>query len=255
MLIEQTLEKLTLMRLHGMRKSIEEKINKVGHEELSFADLFGLIVDEEWMYRENRKMSARFRNAKFKERNACIENIKFRADRGIKKAQILDLAQNRFISAHQNITITGPSGAGKSYLGQAFGNGAIRSGFSVHYIRVPKLCFAFVEAKAEGTYGDLLKRLGKINVLILDDFGLAPLTEAEKQDLIEVAEERYGVGSTIITSQLPTGTWHEYLGGGRIADALLDRWLHNAHRLEVKSIDSLRKEMSGLTDAGQSEKK
>lgn len=254
MLIEQTLEKLTMMKLHGMRRSVEEKINKVGQQDLSFADLFGLIVDEEWLCRENKRMNARFRNAKFKERNACIENIKFKADRGFKKAQILELAQNRFINAHQNITITGPSGAGKSYLAQAFGNGAIRSNFSVHYIRIPKLCFAFVEAKAEGSYGDLLKRLGKINVLILDDFGLAPLSETEKQDLIEVAEERYGVGSTIITSQLPTGTWHEYLGGGRIADALLDRWLHNAHRIEVKSTDSLRKEMAGLTDAEQSAK-
>jgi DNA replication protein DnaC len=254
MLFEQTVEKLNQMKLYGMVSSLKSRLSSPQHAELSFSDLFGLVVDDEWLDRENRKLKTRLNNAKFKEKNACIENIEYKASRGLKKMQILELAQDRWIESHQNLAITGQSGSGKSYLAQAISNHACRSGYSVFYIRVPKLMFSFIQARAEGTYGNLLKRLSKICLLVLDDFGLAPLTETEKQDLVEIAEERYGVGSTIITSQLPVGTWHEYLGGGRIADALLDRLTHNAHRIDLKSTESLRKEKSNLTDGGQSEK-
>jgi DNA replication protein DnaC len=254
MLVEQTNEKLAQMKLFGMLNSVKDRLSRPDHQSLSFSELLSLVVDDEWLYRENKRMSSRLKGAKFKEQTACIENLKYSSSRGLKKSQVLELAQMRFITAHQNVLITGPSGAGKSYFAQAIGNHACRQGLRVQYIRVPKLMFAFVQARAEGTYGTLMKRIAKTDLLIIDDFGLAPLSEQEKQDFVEVAEERYSTGSTIITSQLSVSTWHEYLGGGRIADALLDRWIHNAHRFNLESPESLRKEKPGLTECGHSEK-
>jgi DNA replication protein DnaC len=254
MLLEQTKEKLAKMRLHGMLHALEGRLTRADHADLPSADLVGLLVDDEWIYRENRRLTSLLQKAKFKEREACVENIEYPAHRGLKKTQVLDLAQNRWITAHQNILITGPSGSGKSYLAQALGNNACRQGISVNYLRVSKLLFSLLRARADGTYGDLLKRLGKVQILILDDFGLGALEEQQRQDLVEIAEERYGAGSTIVTSQLPVGTWHEYLGGGRVADALMDRLIHNAHRIDLKSRKSMREEKSGLTESGHSEK-
>jgi len=254
MLIEQTKEKLSKMKLHGMLRTLEDRVTRADHADLPFSDLLGLLVDDEWTHRENRKLTSLLKNAKFKERGACIENVEYPAHRGLKKTQVLELAQNRWITAHQNILITGPAGSGKSYLAQALGNGACRQGISVAYIRIPKLLFSLLRARADGTYGDLLKRLGKVQCLILDDFAMSTLTEQERQDLVEIAEERYGAGSTVITSQLPMAAWHEYLGSGRVADALLERWVHNAHRIDLQSQESMRKEKRGLTQSGHSAK-
>jgi DNA replication protein DnaC len=150
--------------------------------------------------------------------------------------------------------ITGPSGAGKSYLAQAFGLNACRNGFTVQYVRLPTLLAQFVQARAQGTYDRLLRRLAKTALLVVDDFGLAVLSEVEKQDLLEAIEERYGIGATLVTSQLPIGDWHEYLGGGRLADAILDRLVHNAHRIELASKESMRKERAALKHGGHSDK-
>jgi len=246
MLIEQTYDKLSQMKLFGMLHAVKERLASPDHQDLSFTELLGLIVDDEWLYRENRKLTTRLKSAKFKERNACLEAIDYRASRGMSKSQVLELAQNRWIGAQQNILITGPAGAGKSYLAQAFGNHACRQGHSTHYVRVPKLTYAFIQARADGSYDPFLKKLAKYKVLILDDFGLSPLSETEKQDLVELAEDRYGTGSTIVTSQLPIKAWHEYLGEGRIADAFLERIVHNAHRITLTAQDSMRKEKNGL---------
>ena len=254
MLLEETCQKLSSMKLFGMLNAVRARVEVPGHQDLSFTELFGLVVDDEWLHRENRKLTTRLKGARFKERNACIEDLDYRPGRGLKKAQVLELAQNRWITAHQNAIITGPAGAGKSYLAQALGNHACRQGVTVHYIRVPKLAYAFVQAKAEGSYAQLLKRLAKYQLLILDDFGLAPLAENEKQDLVELAEERYGAGSTMITSQLPVKAWNDYLGGGRIADALLERIVHNAHRLTLSAHESMRREKHSLTQNQDSEK-
>lgn len=241
MLLEQTHEKMIAMKLYGMAGALKERIERADHQDLSKAEFLGLLVDDEWLYRENRKLATRLRAAKFKEREAAIENIDYRTPRGLHKTQILELAQNRWITAHQSILITGPSGAGKSYLAQALGLNACRNGFTVQYLRLPTLLAQFVQARAQGTYDRLLKRLAKLSLLIVDDFGLAALNEPERQDLLEAIEERYGNGAILVTSQLPIGDWHEYLGGGRLADAILDRLVHNAHRIELASKESMRK--------------
>jgi DNA replication protein DnaC len=241
MLLEQTHDKLVAMKLYGMASTIKERLERVDHQSLSKEELLGLLVDDEWLYRENRKLTARLKVAKFKEQEAAIENIDYRTQRGLRKTQMLELAQNRWITAHQCVLITGPSGAGKSYLAQALGLNACRSGLSVQYARLPTLLAQFVQARAQGTYDRLLKRLSKLALLVIDDFGLATLNELERQDLLEAIEERYGTGATLVTSQLPISDWHEYLGGGRLADAILDRLVHNAHRIDLSSKESMRK--------------
>lgn len=252
MLLEQTHQKLVAMKIFGMAQALKERLDRVDHQSLSKAELIGLLVDDEWLHRENRKLTARLKVARFKERSACLENIDYSASRTLRKDQVLELAQNRWITAHQGILITGPSGSGKSFLAQALAQHACRSGFSAQYLRLPALLTQFVQARAQGTYDRLLKRLAKLSLLVIDDFGLATLTELEKQDLLEAVEERYGSGASILTSQLPISDWHEYLGGGRIADAILDRLVHSAHRIELTSRDSMRKERSSLKHAGQS---
>jgi DNA replication protein DnaC len=241
MLLEQTHDKMIAMKLYGMAHSVNDRLERADHQSLSKEQFLGLIVDDEWLYRENRKLTTRLRVAKFKEREAAIENIDYRTPRGLRKTQVLELAQNRWIGAHQSVLITGPSGAGKSYLAQALGLNACRLGYTVQYLRLPSLLAQFVQARAQGTYDRLLKRLVKLSLLVIDDFGLAALNEPERQDLLEAIEERYGAGATIVTSQLPVGDWHEYLGGGRLADAILDRLVHNAHRIELSSKESMRK--------------
>lgn len=254
MLLEQTYQKLIAMKLFGMAHALKDRLERVDHHSLDKAEVIGLLVDDEWLHRENRKLTARLKVARFKERSACIENIDYATSRTLRKDQVLELAQNRWITAHQCILITGPSGSGKSFLAQALAQHACRSGFSAQYLRLPTLLTHFVQARAQGTYDRLLKKLAKLSLLVIDDFGLAALSELEKQDLLEAIEERYGSGATILTSQLPTSDWHEYLGGGRIAEAILDRLVHAAHRIELSSRESMRKERSSLKQAGQSDK-
>ncbi len=240
MLLEQTHEKLITMKLFGMNSSLKERLERRDHQSLSKAEFVGLLIEDEWLYRENRKLTARLRVAKFKERSACLEAIDYATARGLRKDQILELGQNRWIGVHQCVLITGPAGSGKSFLAQSLGQHACRSGFTVQYLRLPMLLSGFVQARAQGTYDRFMKALAKLSVMVLDDFGLGSLTDREKQDLLEAVEERYGSGATVVTSQLPVADWHEYLGGGRLADAILDRLVHNAHRIELCSKKSLR---------------
>jgi len=254
MLLEQTHEKLIAMKLFGMAHALKTRLERVDHQSLTKEEFVSLLIDDEWLYRENRKLSARLKLAKFKERAAAIENIDYRSARGLRKTQVLELAQNRWVSAHQAVLITGASGVGKSYLAQALGHNACRNGFSVQYLRLPTLLNQFVQARAQGTYERMLKRLARLALLVIDDFGLATLTDLEKQDLLEAVEERYGTGATLVTSQLPIADWHVYLGAGRIADAILDRLIHNTHRIELNSKESMRKDRAALNHGGHSDK-
>lgn len=233
MIIEQTIDKLYQMKLFGMANSVKDRISRPDHRDLSVSDILGLIVDDEWIYRDNKRRVSREAGAKFKDRQATIESIEYHANRGFKKAQILELAQLQWVKKKQNLAITGATGAGKSWIAQALGHKACSEGLRVLFVRQPMFIHAVLTAKATGGLPGLLKRLAKINVLIIDDLGVSLMTDEVRRDLLEVLEDRYSVGSTIITSQLPVDEWHEYLAGGRIADAICDRFTRNAHRLEV----------------------
>lgn len=245
MLIEQTLDKMRAMKLHQMAKSLEERLSRPDHQDLSVQEMMGFIIDDEFMWRENARMEARLRGAKFKEKAACMENIDYKSKRGLKKQTMLDLAQLKWVEQKQNVAFTGPSGAGKSYLAQALGHRACRDGLRVIYVRIPKLLTALAQARVDGTYAVLLKRFEKAHVLILDDLGISELRENERRDLLEIIEDRYGVGSTVITSQLAIKDWHAYFGGGRPADSLCDRLIRNCHRIELApDAESLRKNLT-----------
>lgn len=242
------------MKLHTMARSIKDRLARADHGDITVSDFIGFVVDDEWTERKNRKLISCLQQAKFKETSACLEDLDYAVQRGLKKSQILELAQNHWIEKHHNIVITGPSGSGKSYLAQALGNHLCRSGFPTAYFRVPKLAVQLGQARADGSYLKLLKRISKMKVLILDDLGLGKLSDDQRGDLLEILEDRYAQGSTIITAQLPTSEWNEYLGGGIIADGICDRILHNAHRFPLKTVESIRKLKSSLTSKEDSGK-
>jgi DNA replication protein DnaC len=253
MLLEQTVDKLNQMKLFGLAQNIKDRLSRADHKDLSPSDLVGLLVDDEWLYRENRRMASLLKNARFKQTDACLENVDYHRSRGLKKPALLELGQNRWLEAHQNLAITGASGVGKSYLAQALGHQACRAGYSVQYLRFPKLLVQLVHVRADGTYSQFLAKLAKTKLLIIDDFGIAPLQNGETRDLLEIIEDRFGSGSTLITSQLPTQEWHQHLGGGIVGDAICDRLLHNCHRIELTG-DSVRKELAALIRNNESGK-
>lgn len=258
MLHVQTLEKMNLLKLYGMVQAMETHYKNSHPTDVSPTELLTLLVDAECSYRDNKRTKKIVDGAKFKERAACIEALDYKGSRGLKKTAIMELTQNQWLQNYQNIFITGPSGSGKSFLAQALGNHCARHGYSVAYLRMPKLIFHLLEARADGSYLSYLKKLAKTRVLILDDWGLSAVGDQERSDLLEVIEDRHKTGSTIITSQLPVTAWHQYLGGGLIAEAILDRLLHSDHRFDLRSIESLRRELPSekekLTQPGQSEK-
>jgi DNA replication protein DnaC len=234
MIIEQTVGKLYEMKLFGMAESIKMRLSRPDHADLSVSDILGLIVDDETIYRDNKRRTLRESGAKFKDKQATIESIEYNAKRGFTKPQMLELAQLHWVTKHQNLAVTGATGTGKSWVAQALGHQACRDGLRVLFIRQPKLIHAILHAKATGAFPALLKRFTKIDILIIDDLGVSLMTEEVRRDLLEVIEDRYAVGSTVITSQLPVNEWHEYFGGGRIADALCDRLTRNAHRIVIE---------------------
>jgi DNA replication protein DnaC len=249
MLVEQTMEKLVAMKLHGMADALRSWLEKPKDRDLAPADLVGLLADAEWTARENNKLTARLRNAKFRQQ-ACMEDIDYAHPRGLTKAVMLDLAACRWVGAHQNVIITGATGLGKSYLACALGHRACREGHSVAYRRTSRLLDELAQARGDGTLFALLRRLAKTEVLVLDDFGLEVLNAPQRRDLLEVLEDRYGASSTIITSQLDPADWHPVIGDETIADAVCDRLVHNAHRLKLSG-ESVRKTKATLTKAAK----
>ena len=246
MLIEQTVEKMRMMKMGKMADSFKERLSRPDHQSLSFAEFIGFLVDDEFQYRQNLKLAGRMRRAQFKESSACVENIDYKMKRDLSKKMVMDLAQNNWIRNHQNLIFTGPTGAGKSYLAQALGNHACREGFTVQYARCPKLYHYLQVARADGSYLAKLKTTAKTNVIILDDFGVTTIDEQKRQDLFELIEDRHGLASTVVTTQLPTEKWHQYLGGGMLGDSICDRLLNNAHKIKLTG-DSNRPKNINLT--------
>lgn len=245
MINEQTMGKLEQMNLYGMLKSFKDRMTRVDHKDLSFEEFFGLIVDDEYMHRQNMKLYRLLKTAKLKFSSACIEDIDYQQPRGIVKSRILALQNTQWLNDHQNILITGPTGAGKSYLACAFGQWACRNGYSVLYFRWPRLFGDILVSKGQGKYLNHLQKLAKIQLLIIDDFGMNPITDSDRKDFFEIIEDRYSCASTIISSQLPLKEWHNFIGDPTSADAICDRLFHVAHKLELKG-GSMRKKIENI---------
>jgi DNA replication protein DnaC len=233
MLIQPTIENLKMLKLLGMVQALESQIQVPDHKDLSFEDRFGIIVDTEVTFRENRKMKSRLKTAKLAQ-SAAIEDLEVKAGRGLDKSTLATLATSDWVRLNQNVIIAGATGVGKSYLACALTHKACRDGFTAQYERLGRLLEDLVLAKVDGRYNKLLSALKDKNVLVLDDFGLAPLTAENRRDLLEILEDRYEKSSTIITSQLPVEHWHEMIGDPTIADAILDRVVHNSHKVHLK---------------------
>ncbi|HSE06718.1 MAG TPA: IS21-like element helper ATPase IstB [Methylomirabilota bacterium] len=239
MLSHPTLERLHALQLRGMARAFAEQMQMPECAELSFAERLGLLVDREAADRESRRLARRLKEAKLRQ-EAAIEDLDFRIPRGLDKRLVLSLAGCGWIDQHLNVLITGPTGVGKSYLACALAHKACRDGYTVLYHRLPRLLGELALARGDGRYPQLLARLGKARLLVLDDWGLEPLTDTHRRDLLEILEDRYDRRSTLVTSQLAVQHWHDALGDPTLADAILDRLVHNAHRIALDG-ESIRK--------------
>jgi DNA replication protein DnaC len=241
MLNEPTVEKLKAMRLEALATAWLEQQGKPDLTSLAFDERFAMLVDAEWLYRENRRLRRALKEAKLRLGQACIEDVDYPAKRELDRAVIRQLATCRWVDEHQNVVITGATGTGKTYLACALAHQACRKGHRAIYRRASRLTDELTLARADGTYARALARLARVDVLVIDDWGHAPMRDQERRDLVEVLDDRIGLRSTVMTSQLPVAKWHDHIGEPTNADAICDRTLSNAHRIVLKG-PSRRKE-------------
>jgi DNA replication protein DnaC len=245
MLVHPIIDKLQSLRFLGMRTAFEEQMQTADIDQLNFEERMGLLVDREMTERENRRFKTQLRKAKLRQ-HACVEDVDFRHKRGLDKSMFMQLADCQWIKEALNTLIIGPTGVGKTYLACALAHKACQQGHSTLYFRLPRLLQDLGIAKADGRYDKILKTISKTRLLIVDDWGLKPLVKEQSHDLLEILEDRHGLRSTLVTSQLPVEHWHEIIGNPTIADAILDRLIHNAYRFNLKG-ESMRKKKINLT--------
>lgn len=246
MLVEPLFEKLTALRLPGMREALQEQMTNTHYSELSFDERFSLLVDHEINLRADRRLKRLITNAKFR-MQATIEDLNISSARGLNRQQILELARCDWIRNHLNVIITGATGVGKSFLAQALGFEACRKGFSTLYVRTSRLLYDIEMSRADGTYSKFLDKLARIDLLILDDWLRDVLKSSQSRDLLEVCDDRHQRSSTILVSQMPVTKWHARMKDPTLADAILDRMIHSAHRIQMEG-ESQRK-IRGKEDA------
>lgn len=244
MLQQPMREKLQALKLGGMIEALEQQEQDEGARELSFLDRLALLIDQQWTWHQNQVLARRLRSSRLKG-SPCVENIDYRTERGLNRTVIRALAQEScWVKNHEHIFVLGPTGVGKSYIASALAQKACRDGYSVYYARAAALFRDLHLARADGSLKKLLKRWNRIDVLVVDDWAMTLMSEAERRDFWEIAEDRYQARSMILTSQLPVSRWHEQIGEATLADAILDRLVHHAHRIEMRG-DSMRKKTGG----------
>jgi DNA replication protein DnaC len=251
MTFEETINKLIQLKLPHMAHALREQLGRATGSALSVEECTGLMVDREWTERENRRLGRRIKDAKLG-MPACLEDVRCDPARGLDKAVVRSFGTCQWVRAKQNVIVIGMTGTGKSYLGAALAEAACRHGYRALRTRVPRLVGDLAIARADGSYAAMLSRLAKLDVLVLDDLLIAPLKDGERRDLLEVLEDRYDQRSTVVTSQVPTKSWHEMLADPTVADAICDRLVHNSHVLSLKG-PSIRK-LKGLGEKNTEEK-
>ena len=239
MLIQPTLDSLNQLKLNGMAAALSEQMTQTSAQSLSFEDRIGLLVEREITYRENRRLTRLLQLAQLKER-AAFEDLDFRARRGLDRAQLTSLSSCDWIRRYQNLLIHGATGCGKTFLGCALAHQACRQGLSALYLRAPRLFDELSLCHADGSFRKRLAAIAKVDLVVIDDFAIAPIGPRERTDLLELLDDRVGTRSTLFTSQLPIEHWHEYIGDPTLADAILDRLLHSAHKIHLEG-ESMRK--------------
>lgn len=239
MLTTQTLDRLRDLNLGGMTRAYQEQIERADYQALPFDDRLGLLVDAEMTEREQRRLFRYLKAARLREQ-ACVEDLDFHTPRGLSRSFVLELAESRWVAAHQTVLIVGATGLGKTFIACALAEAAIRKGHSALYVRFPRMVDELAVARVDGRLPRLLATWARIDLLVLDDFAMQALSSQQSADLLEVIEDRAQRRSTIVTSQLPVKQWHEALGDATIADAIMDRLVHNAHRIELRGHESLR---------------
>lgn len=251
MLEHPTLDKLAGLKLTGMLQALQEQSQRSEYRELSFEERLGLLVDREVLLRQNRQIATRMKKAGLRQ-EAAVEDIDFRHPRGLDRSVILSLASCQWIRNRRNCLITGPTGVGKTFLSCALAQKSCREGFTSRYVRMGRLLSEFTAARLDGSYPRKLRTLAQVDLLVLDDWGVTPLTDDNRRDLLEILDDRYDCRSTLVTSQIPVDGWHTYLADPTLADAILDRLVHNAHRLSLSG-ESMRRVKAAASAIEQSE--